>query len=284
VAGEEALHVAERLRGGAVARLALARREPGDQARRPLRGLRRPLANVGEVQVHVAGEDRQRGAGPVLVEGEEPRQAAPQHEAERVQVGADVEVLLAEGLLGGHVERCPQDEARLRQGRPLVERAPGEPQVGELRRPRAIEEDVLRLHVAMDEAAPLGVRQRLEQRVGEPQDLILRQAPPAAGQELLERAALDELERDVVAARGAVVPLVDHRHDVRVVQQRGGLRLAQEAQDELAVDRQVGGEDLERHGAVEAHLPGEVDLAHGARAERALDHEARDAEPGGAGA
>jgi len=79
-----------------------------------------------------------------------------------------------------------------------------------------------------------------------------------------ERAAFDELERDELGGR-----VVDSR-DVRVVEARGGQRLAREA----AAQVPVGGgraQHLERHEPAELHVLGLVDHAHPAAADLA-DH------------
>ncbi len=89
-----------------------------------------------------------------------------------------------------------------------------------------------------------------------------------AAQARLERLALDPLHR-VVAGVVSDVLLVD-RDDPRVVEPRGGARLALEA-DPGRLEEPRTGEDLERDLALESGLPGQVDDAHPPAAELADD-------------
>ena len=84
--------------------------------------------------------------------------------------------------------------------------------------------------------------------------------------ELLERAALEVLHRDVVGA----VPLaaVEDADDVRVLQAGGAGRLAPEALDELVVLGEAAVQELQRDLAAELRVLGAVDVGHAARAER----------------
>ncbi len=68
-----------------------------------------------------------------------------------------------------------------------------------------------------------------------------------------------------------VVAEVEHDHHVRVRHLGDGLRLALEARLELGVVGDLRDHDLEGHVAVEHRVAGQVDLAHGALAERTLD-------------
>ena len=77
-----------------------------------------------------------------------------------------------------------------------------------------------------------------------------------------ERPALDVLHDDEV--RPVVLPPVEHRDDVRMGEVGGGLGLPPETLDERAVDRELGEEHLERHGALELAVHRPVDLGHAA--------------------
>jgi hypothetical protein len=77
--------------------------------------------------------------------------------------------------------------------------------------------------------------------------------------------------------QAVLLPDVVDGEDVRVIQGGDGARLALETRDALRVGDEVGGEDFEGHAAAEPFVAREVDLAHAARAERALD--AVDPEP-----
>ena len=76
---------------------------------------------------------------------------------------------------------------------------------------------------------------------------------PVADEQLLERAPVEELHRDVVGALGLAA--VEDRDDVRVVQAGGALRLAPEPLDELRVVRVPLVQQLERDAAGRAPGP-----------------------------
>ena len=94
---------------------------------------------------------------------------------------------------------------------------------------------------------------------------------------LAQRAALDQLHRDV--ERAAFVADVVHRHDVRVVERRGGAGLALEALAAVCVRRELGPQALDRDLAPEPRVARAVDLAHASRAERAQDLVGSEARP-----
>src|SRR6185312_9518599 len=87
--------------------------------------------------------------------------------------------------------------------------------------------------------------------------------------QLLERAPVEVLHRDVVGALGAAA--VEDRDDVRMVQAGRALRLPPEALDELVVGCVPVVEQLERDAPPELLVLGEIDVRHPARAELALD-------------
>ena len=90
-----------------------------------------------------------------------------------------------------------------------------------------------------------------------------------AAHDLLQRVAVDVLHRDVVDA--VLLAGVVDRHDVRVVELRGALGLAQEVLQRLRILLQRVGQHLERDDAVEHGVLGLVDDAHAAAAELAED-------------
>src|SRR5262249_192565 len=65
----------------------------------------------------------------------------------------------------------------------------------------------------------------------------------------------------------------ERRRDVRMVELRGDLRLAQEALTEAAVARELGREDLQRDSSAALHVLREEDRSHRARPDRAVDPE-----------
>ena len=100
-------------------------------------------------------------------------------------------------------------------------------------------------------------------------DRAVRRHRRLLADELLERAAVEELHRDVVGA----VPLaaVEDADDVGVLEAGGRGGLAAEALDELLVLGEAAVEQLQRHPAAELLVLGAVDVGHAARAE-AVEH------------
>ena len=220
---------------------------------------------------------------PCVVLGRErrpPGEAFEQHAPERVHVGPRVRGAALE-LLGRRVVERADELPRPGDAR-VARRALREPEVREvdvlpgLRAPLPREQHVARLDVAVHE--PLLVR-GVEGRRDLPHD--------GDGPRGLERSALVQQRAQIgplhvahrdeqVAAGGA--GLVDRDH-VRVVERRGEPGLADEPLPEAFVLGELGREHLERDLPLEPVVLGEVDDAHAAAAERALDPVARDLGP-----
>ena len=128
-----------------------------------------------------------------------------------------------------------------------------------------VDEDVVRLDVAVDEAVPVREGER-GQDLARVADRDLTGGVPEADEQLLERSPVQVLHRDVVGALG-LAAVVD-RDDVRVRERGGVLRFAAEALDELLVGGVAVVEDLDRDAAPELLVLGQVDVGHapGARA------------------
>ena len=101
----------------------------------------------------------------------------------------------------------------------------GEAEVEDLEVAVARQHQVLGLQVAVDDAVGVGAREGARRLRGEVEELAERQR--LVRERLAQRAALHQLHRDVEGA--LLVADVEHRHDVRVVERRGGARLALEA-------------------------------------------------------
>ena len=133
-------------------------------------------------------------------------------------------MLAAGGLLGRDVGRRAQELTLGGQGR-FVGVAVGQAEVHQPGPVRAVEEDVGRLDVAVNDALLVGVVQGVG-HVGQPADCLGRRRP-TGGEDVLQRFPLDELADEVeTAARLAEV--VDGG-DVRVAQAGGTAGLAQQA-------------------------------------------------------
>ena len=122
-----------------------------------------------------------------------------------------------------------------------------------------VEHHVLRLDVAVHDALAVRVGERVEEL-----DADGRHVPVAeVVAELVERVAAHELP-DEDAALAVGEPVVE-RHDVGVVERRGGLDLAHDAR----VQRPPGADDLERDGLLQREVVGLVDLRETAAADLA---------------
>ena len=233
-------------------RPAVGPRAPSRAARRP--GPARPVGRLGagiadrrRLVAHVArgdvGEARaaeRRPAGQHLV----------QHDAERVEVGARVD-LAPQRLLGRHVLAGAEHAAGLGQAG-LLQRA-GDPEVGHADPAVVADQDVAGLQVAVDAAAGVGggeaVRDldRDREGIGDRDHALLPEPLPQIG-------AVDQLEHEV---RPAVhLAPVEQLDGVRVRDPLEHARLAIEARERLG---RVGGvevQELDRDLA--AGLPGRV--------------------------
>ena len=180
-------------------------------------------------------------------------------------------------LLGGHVGRRAQDRAA---GRHLdVGLDPlGQAEVGDVGVAFGVDQDVRRLQIAVENAAHVGVVDRLG-RLGQE-----RRRGPGIGLErgelLGEVAPLDQLHAEIALAV-VLADLVD-RDDPRVIEQGDGLGLVLEASQLGVVGQNSGLDHLERDGPVEADLPGLVDDAHAAAAQLFLNLVVAEVADGGA--
>ena len=98
----------------------------------------------------------------------------------------------------------------------------------------------------MDHAVGVGVGHRLADLLEDPQAPRpgRRRTPSASARELRKGPALDQLHREVRAVVGEGAQLVD-RHDARVLELAGDLRLLDEAADHLGAVAEVVAEDLD---------------------------------------
>ena len=190
-----------------------------------------------------------------------------QEAAERVHVSTSVDLVAAD-LLGRDVVDGSHE---LPVGRPGVTGALCQPEVGEicvLAAALLVEQDVGRLHVAVDE--PLCVRrvERVRDLGGDRDDPPRRQRalPP---EQRLQVGPVHVAHRDEQAAVG-LARLVD-RHDVRVVETRGQPRLAQHPVAERLVVREPLAQQLEGDRALEAQVESAVHLAHAAAPGQSAD-------------
>ena len=173
---------------------------------------------------------------------------------------------LAARLLRRDVVRRSEHGPRLRDAVLDVERA-RDAEVRDLRAAVAVQQHVLRLHVAVDEPVLVGEREPAGDLDGDLERLAHLEAA-LADDELLQVLAVDVLEDDVLAA--VLLAPVDHRDDVRVLELRDGARLALEALDEVVVVVVLLVQDLQRDVALEQGVVGLVDAGHAAVADDLL--------------
>ena len=132
------------------------------------------------------------------------------------------------------------------------------------------DEDVGRLHVAVDDAGRVGGLQGAEGLQGEMDGAHGLHAAAEALEELPEVEAVEELHDEVRGAVGQAADVVD-LHDVVAVDLRRGDPLVHEALDR-AVERHDGrAHELERHRRAPDEVRGLRDGAHPALAEERLD-------------
>jgi hypothetical protein len=130
-------------------------------------------------------------------------------------------------------------------------------------------EEVLGLEIAVDDAALVGRGEDVEQRVGDRQHLVEREAPARPRlRPLLERLALEQLHDQKRPALVAVV--VEHRHRARVPHRVRHVALAQEARAHLRHGGELGVQHLHR-GALAVAVRGRIDRGHAADAEQSIE-------------
>ena len=195
------------------------------------------------------------GASERRLAGQERVEDGPQ----AVDVGGRGQALeLPGGLLGGHVLGRAGPRPGLRHLAPGVDPL-GQAEVGDMGLAVAIDQDVVGLQVAMQDAALMGMVHGAGDRRHQPGRGA--EVLPEAGQLILEAAAVDQLHAEEVLAL-VLADLVD-RHDVRVVEVGRRLGLLAKPLDGVVVEP-VRQDHLQRDRAVEADLPGAVDDAHAA--------------------
>ena len=230
-----------------------ARKGPGHLGRHALERPRRATAGVD-----------QQGLGAVPLVDELACEEGEHGGAHGPEVGPCVDrALIAERLLGGHERRRPHRAAGARGGGE-AERAvqAGDPEVEDLQRPLARQEQVLRLDVAVDD--PLVVRgdEHAEKLASELRDDQGRQPAPLRARQALQVLALEQLhDQEGGAIVGRV--LVEHAHRAGVVDLVGDDPFAQEPGVDVGVERHVRVQHLDGHAAPDADVPPRV---HGGRA------------------
>ncbi len=196
-----------------------------------------------------------------------PGQHLEEHAPQRVHITSRVQRLLADGLLGTHVERCSRREAGLRQPRTarFVDRD-RDPEVRDHCH-ALVQQDVLGLDVAVDHTVAVRV---VQGRGDLPRQLrgVFDREPAFTVQANAQRLALHHrhhvIEEPVGLAR------IVQRQDVRMIEPGRDPDLAQEPFG-AEHGRQLRPQHLERDPAVVPQVLGQVDRCHAALAELPLD-------------
>ena len=205
--------------------------------------------------LHRDAHDRLRGerdiAGQHLVE----------KDAERVDVGARIDAA-SHGLLRGDVVGRPEHAPGL--GEPVGLQRASDAEVRHLRPALGVDQYVLRLHVAVNEAPSMGGRKPASDldRVG--RGLVDGQRPHALDP-LLERLTVYVLEDDVGVA--AILAGVDHGNDVRMGELRDGAGFTAEALDLVRLVGHLAVHHLHRDPALQRAVPRQVHRGHPAAAQ-----------------
>ncbi len=191
------------------------------------------------------------------------------HDAGGVHVGARVELEPAD-LLRAHVVRRAAHEPGRGELRVVLRLQLRDAEVEHLyvlaTRAQRLDEDVLGLEVAVDDAGRMRVVERGKRLAEQLCDARGRQRPLVA-HDLRERAAAQHLHDDVQGA-GRGLPEVEDGDRVRVVQAAGGARLVLEALRGHRVRGNLRVEHFDRDLRVEAEVHAAVDAAHCAHADQ----------------
>ncbi len=229
------------------------RREPGREIRHLVRDRDRLLRDV---------LDQQR-AGPRAPERHIPREHLIRDDAQRIEIAAAIDFAIARALLGTHVGRRPDRHPG--RGQPRV-RAAGvadrarDAEVGHHRAPTiGRQQDVVRLDVAVDYAARMGVGEGARH---------LRQQPPRLrdghpgipGQTPRQRVAVD-VRHDEEHQSLTLVDRED-RNNVGMRQLRGGLGLTQKPRANVGAKRQLRRQDFDRDRPLEPAVSRQVHDPH----------------------
>ena len=201
-----------------------------------------------------------------------PDEPLPEHDPDRIDVGAPVDHSRRE-LLGRHVPELALDLAVL--GRPVhTERRLRDAEIEHASDAVQAEKDVLRRHVTVDDVEGVAVLaaslvrslesvqyaddDRHERALRQGNRLLAREA-----QQRVQRLAVDVVHDEEQLALGG--DHVEHRHDVRVLDARREASLVEEHRDELRVARELRVEALDRHRPREpgrASEPAQMDGRH----------------------
>jgi hypothetical protein len=200
-------------------------------------------------------------------EGKATTQREISDHAERVNVAAPVDGF-ARGLLGAHEVRGPHDFPRIGDDGRVVTTM-GDAEVGDERAAGGrLEQDVVGLHIAVHDAASVGVREG-PRHLAQYARRFRRRQRTARAESLTERLAFHVAhDEEDESARFADTMDGD---DVRVREARRHARLPEESLARGGRLGEVRGQDLDGDVAVELYIARQVDDAHATTTELALE-------------
>ena len=206
-----------------------------------------------------------------VAEGRPPRDHVIEDRAERVQIGARID-LPRRDLLGGHVVQRADDLARPRHLQTCRRgRETHDAKVDDLRRQLVLgirrEHDVGGLEIAVHEAGAMDRAERARQSLGDDQRAKERKADVAL-ETIAQRLAVHELHHE---ERRIAENEVEEAHDVRVLNRRDRSRLALKSRLEDGVAHELRLEHLDGDAQANGRVLGDEHLPHATGAEQ-LDH------------
>ena len=268
----------------------------------PGRGARRRFHLAGDrlhPRLHLAGAAEP--FGPLLLQGPEddgihtrvhraffrrrrkpsnrqlPGEHLVKHHAQGIDIGPLVHILRALQLLRGHVVGRPNGRAAGGElGRRLcVADQLGDAEVGDLHPAAGIEQDVLRLDVAMENAFVVRILQRLANPGHQGQGLGRCEPARLHGLAQVDPIHILHHQKEKLTRLAEIID----RHNARVVQARQHPGLPVESLGERRVGPRAVLQELERHAAIQFRLAGFIDDAHPAMAEQLDDLQLRERRP-----
>ncbi len=233
------------------------RHQPAGERWAQLTEVGRITLQSGEGGVRVGLPEERDASGEALVE----------HQPQRVQVGPPVEALTAYLLRRQVLRRAHHHVVAGEIVIPAVETL-GDSEIGEQHPAVGGEEDVARLHVAVDEPGPMGS----VERSGDARPDVDRQLgaqPRLDVEDLAQTLAVDQLHHHRLAS--LVLEGVVDGDDVGVVEPGDGNRLATEPFGDDDVGGERGFEPLHGDPPVESDIGGEPYFRHPALTEPSLE-------------
>ena len=198
------------------------------------------------------------GRGRLARERSRPGEHLVEHEPQAVHVGRGGRRESARLLRAEVMHRA---EGRAGDRRLGFGGDPGDPEVGDPRPVRSVEDDVPGLDVAMDDAAGMGHREAAGHVRGDPHGRPRRERRGVADarREVVAVHELHDEERLAAVRAGAEIP--DHRG---MVQDGSRVGLAPEPQREVRIGDDLGAQQLHGHRPPELRVPRPEDGGHAA--------------------